>query len=220
MPTLQDVKIIDIPSGNCAVCRNEDGLVVNTIVAEPNDPTPRPGFYLIGIELNTPVTNGCRWDGTKFLDPQGNVLSPIVPETRCAVVDPNSYVIELALAQIDAPFVYEGNTLIPIPDGQLVGVGFYWDGSEFLLPENNIKVVLELDKSEKTAEFVNKVIKGQIDSQSELPIPYGFATDLTIGETSDTMQVINVLNTFNLGQKISDTLSFENCPTIIDVKQE
>lgn len=135
MPNLQDIIIIDIPSGNCAVCRNEDGLVVNTIVADPNDPTPRPGFYLIGIELNTPVSIGCRWNGTQFLDAQGNVLTPDVPETKCAVVDSNSYVSELAMAQIDAPFIYEDNLLVPIPEGETVEVGYYWTGTEFINPE-------------------------------------------------------------------------------------
>lgn len=137
MPNLQDVIIIDIPSGNCAVCQDSDGLVVNTIVADSADPTPRPGFYLIGIELNTPVTVGCRWDGSKFLDAQGDVLVPNVPETRCAMVNTDSYVDDFALAQINKPFVYNNYTLVPIKEGEIVEVGFYWDGTNFFPPEIN-----------------------------------------------------------------------------------
>jgi len=138
MANLQDIIIIDLPSGNCAVCRNQDGLVVNTIVAEVNDPTPRPGFYLVGIELNTPVTIGCKWDGSKFLDANGNVLAPTVPETHCAVVNSNSYVSELAYAQIDCPYVYGDNTLIPIPEGEIVEVGYLWTGTEFIDPNKRV----------------------------------------------------------------------------------
>lgn len=33
----------------CAVCRNDDGLVVNIIIAEPDDP-PQEGCQIIGLE--------------------------------------------------------------------------------------------------------------------------------------------------------------------------
>lgn len=217
MPNLQDVIIIDIPSGNCAVCRNTDGLVVNVIVADPTDPTPRPGFYLIGIELNTPVSTGCRWDGKNFLDAQGNVLVPDVPETRCAMVDTNSYVTGFALAQINAPFIYENSLLIPVTDEYIVGIGFYWDGTIFSLPQNNIKAVLQIEKSDKTLKFLNTIIQGE--KTIENPIPYGFVTKATQGNYFDELEVVNVLNTFEIGQKISNTNSFDISPIIIDVMQ-
>lgn len=218
MPNLQDVIIIDIPSGNCAVCRNADGLVVNIIVADPTDPTPRQGFYLIGIELNTPVTVGCRWDGKNFLDAQGNVLVPDVPETRCAIVNTNSYVTGFALAQINAPFIYENNLLVPVTDEYIVGIGFYWNGITFLLPQNNTKAILQIEKSDKTLEFLNTIIQGE--KTIENPIPYGFVTKVTLGDYFDKLEVVNVLNTFEIGQKISNTNSFDNCPTITNVIQE
>jgi hypothetical protein len=220
MQNLQDIVIIDIPSGNCAVCRDEDGLVVNTIVAIPDDPTPRPGFYLIGIELNTPVTEGCKWNGTNFLDSEGNVLKPDVPETKCAVVDPNSIVTNLALAQINKPFVYENNTLVPLVDEEIVGIGFYWSGSDFTLPSNNNKLVLKLEKSDKTPEFLNGIIQGEITELNPPPIPYGFVKAIDLGESFDLVEVSDVLNSFSVGQKISNTNSFESCPMIIDVIQE
>jgi len=218
MPNLQDVIIIDIPSGNCAVCRNSDGLVVNTIVADLTDPTPRPGFYLVSIELNTPVSIGCRWNGTQFLDANGNVLVPDVPETRCAMVDTNSYVDGFALAQIDSPFIYKNHTLVPLTDEQVVGIGFYFTGTELVLPENNLKVSLQIEKSNKTLEFLNTVIQGE--KQGENPIPYGFVNKATLGTDFNEIEVINVLNTFELGQKISNTNLFEGCPTITNVTQE
>lgn len=217
MSNLQDVIIIDIPSGNSAVCRNTDGLVVNIIVADPTDPTPRPNSYLIGIELNTPVTIGCRWNGKNFLDAQGNVLVPDVPETRCAMVDTNSYVTGFALAQINVPFVYGDTTLVPVTNEEIVGVGFYWTGTEFLLPENNIKVVLQVDKSNKTLEFLNTIIQGEKISGNL--IPYGFVNKITLGDYFDELEVVNVLNTFEIGQKISNTNSFDDCPTITNVTQ-
>lgn len=224
MPNLQDVVIIDIPSGNCAVCQNADGLVVNTIVAEPTDPTPRPGFYLVGIELNTPVSIGCRWNGTQFLDAQGNVLVPDVPEVRCAMVNENSFVDNFALAQINQPFVYQNYTLIPLvyPSEEpiiepIVGIGFYWDGTNFVLPQTNISAVLQIEKSNKTAEFLNKIIQG--DKNNNNPIPYGFVNKIILGDDFDKLEVVNVLNTFEIGQKISNTNSFDNCPTITNVIQ-
>lgn len=218
MPNLQDIIIIDIPSGNCAVCRNEDGLVINTIVAEPNDPTPRPNSYLISIELNTPVSIGCRWNGKNFLDAQGNVLVPDVPETRCAMVNTNSYVTGFALAQINAPFVYGDTTLVPITNEEIVGVGFYWDGTTFVLPQTNTAAILQIEKSNKTAEFLNTIIQGQKNNLN--PIPYGFVNKVILGDDFDELEVIKVLNTFEIGQKISNTNSFNNCPTITNVIQE
>jgi len=138
MPNLQDAVIIDIPSGNCAVCRNSDGLVVNTIVANPDDPNPFSDSYLIGIELNTPVTVGCRWDGSRFLDAEGNPVVPTVPETHCAIVDSNSYVSNLAYAQINEPYLYGDSTLIPIPEGETVEVGYFWTGTEFIDPNKRV----------------------------------------------------------------------------------
>ena len=217
MQNLQDIIIIDIPSGNCAVCQDFNGLVVNTIVAEPNDPTPRPGFYLVSIELNTPVTNGCRWDGTNFLDAQGNVLVPDVPETRCAVVNTENYVTGFALAQINAPFIYENSVLVPVTNEEVVGIGFYWDITTFLLPQNNIKAVLQIEKSNKTLEFLDTIIQGEKTIKNL--IPYGFVNKVTLGDYFDEIEAINVLNTFEIGQKISNTNSFNDCPTITDVTQ-
>lgn len=220
MQNLQDFIIIDIPSGNCAVCRNEDGVVVNTIVANPEDPVQQPGVYLIGIELNMPVTEGCKWDGENFLDKDGNILKPTVPETRCAVVDQNCAVINFALAQIDVPYVYKNDTLVPITEEQIVAKGFFWSGSEFLPPYSQNAVLLKIDKSIRTIDFLDATIQGQVDNLDGASIPYGFVETVELNESFDIIKVQNVINTFDINQKISNTNSFENCPIIIDVIQE
>ena len=64
---------------------------------------------------------------------------------------------------------------------------------------------------------MNTVIQGE--KTGENPIPYGFVKNAILGEYFDELQVVNVLNTFELGQKISNTNSFDDCPTINDVMQ-
>lgn len=52
----------------CAVCRLDNGLVINMIVAEPTDIAPY-GCQLIEVTEETPCGAAWTWDGTKFIDP-------------------------------------------------------------------------------------------------------------------------------------------------------
>lgn len=52
----------------CAVCRLEDGLVINTIIASPSDLAP-DGCQLIEIYNEQPCDIGWYWTGTEFIPP-------------------------------------------------------------------------------------------------------------------------------------------------------
>jgi len=71
----------------CAVI--QDGLVVNTIVAEPTD-TPPEGCTLVLIPDNVFVTIGFTHDGTNFIDFNGNPSVPqeiVVEEVPVEVIE-------------------------------------------------------------------------------------------------------------------------------------
>lgn len=52
----------------CAVCRLDNGLVINMIVAETTD-LPPYGCQLIEVTEGTVCGIAWTWDGTKFIDP-------------------------------------------------------------------------------------------------------------------------------------------------------
>lgn len=52
----------------CAVCRLEDGLVVNVIVASPSDLAPE-GCQLIEVTEGQLCDIGWTWDGAAFVAP-------------------------------------------------------------------------------------------------------------------------------------------------------
>ena len=62
----------------CAVCQLSDGLVINTIIAEPTDPCPYENCQLIA----TPDVNGNNaqigwyWNGTDFINPNPPEVPP------------------------------------------------------------------------------------------------------------------------------------------------
>lgn len=63
------------PSGSCAVCEKDTGLVVNIIVASPSDIWPDPLTELIEVPFNVFVALGFIWNGTSFVDPNEAVVS-------------------------------------------------------------------------------------------------------------------------------------------------
>ena len=52
----------------CAVCQLSDGLVVNTIIADPGDPAP-DGCQLVEIMAGQACDIGWYWTGTEFVPP-------------------------------------------------------------------------------------------------------------------------------------------------------
>ena len=54
-----------------AVCQLSDGLVINIIIAEPNDPCPYSDCQLIETpdEDGNNAQIGWYWNGTDFIDP-------------------------------------------------------------------------------------------------------------------------------------------------------
>jgi len=52
----------------CAVCRLSDGLVVNTIIANPSDTAPDE-CQLVEIMTGQPCDIGWTWDGVTFNPP-------------------------------------------------------------------------------------------------------------------------------------------------------
>ena len=52
----------------CAVCRLDNGLVINVIMAEPTDPAPY-GCQLIEVPDGVHSGIAWTWDGTQFIDP-------------------------------------------------------------------------------------------------------------------------------------------------------
>ena len=62
----------------CAVL-DSNNIVVNLIVADPVD-TPPSGCTLVFKPDNISVNMGYTWNGTDFLDQEGNVCQPIVIE--------------------------------------------------------------------------------------------------------------------------------------------
>jgi hypothetical protein len=63
----------------CAVCQLSDGLVINCIVAEPDD-LPQEGCQLIKLkEAPYYTTRGWVWTGTKFINPNP-IIDPENPD--------------------------------------------------------------------------------------------------------------------------------------------
>lgn len=58
----------------CAVCQLSDGLVINLIIAEPTDPCPVEGCQLVLVPEGLPVDLDDKWDGTNFIDANGEVV--------------------------------------------------------------------------------------------------------------------------------------------------
>ena len=58
----------------CAVCRLDNGLVINTIMAEPTDSAPY-GCKLIEIEEGVICGIAWTWNGTQFIDPKPQPIS-------------------------------------------------------------------------------------------------------------------------------------------------
>ena len=72
----------------CAVCRLDNGLVINLIVAEPTDPAPY-GCQLIELipdeKGNFKCSTAWTWNGTEFIDP--NPVDPNAPAPDLTVFD-------------------------------------------------------------------------------------------------------------------------------------
>jgi hypothetical protein len=62
-----------------AVYLLDSGLIINLIVAEPTDPRPYPDCALVSTTGYT-VDIGYSWNGTDFLDYNGNIVPPNPPE--------------------------------------------------------------------------------------------------------------------------------------------
>lgn len=52
----------------CAVCQQSDGLVINIIVADVNEPAPME-CVLIEVAEETQCNLGWYWDGNNFINP-------------------------------------------------------------------------------------------------------------------------------------------------------
>ena len=68
----------------CAVI--QDSLVINLIVAEPTD-TPPDNCTLVLVPDDVFVTIGFTWDGTNFLDLEGNPSLPYIPPVELEVTE-------------------------------------------------------------------------------------------------------------------------------------
>lgn len=66
----------------CAVCRLDNGLVINLIVAEPTDPAPY-GCQLIEV-IENPEKPTCgiawTWNGTEFIDSNPVDPNAVIPD--------------------------------------------------------------------------------------------------------------------------------------------
>jgi hypothetical protein len=60
---------------NCAVVRDTDNIVVNKIVANP-DNLPPEGTYLVLIQDGVMCDIGWLWDGVTFIDPNPPETNP------------------------------------------------------------------------------------------------------------------------------------------------
>lgn len=72
----------------CAVCQLSDGLVINLIIAEPTDQCPVDGCQLVLVPEGLPVDLDDKWDGTNFIDANGEiVVYPVVSVEEPVVID-------------------------------------------------------------------------------------------------------------------------------------
>jgi hypothetical protein len=64
---------------NCAYINNATRLIINIIVANPTDPISE-GFTLIEIPSDMIVNIGYTYNGSSFIDIEGNIVLPTPPQ--------------------------------------------------------------------------------------------------------------------------------------------
>ena len=108
----------------CAVCRLSDGLVMNTIIANPSDPAP-VGCQLVEIMTGQMCSVGWYYANGVFNGPRNYAMCA---ETTNEVVSffSASYVSPIPTA----PAGYYGVEIV----GMDCGIGWTWDGSTFSPP--------------------------------------------------------------------------------------
>ena len=109
----------------CAVCRLTDGLVMNTIVADPTDPAPE-GCQLVEIMTGQPCNIGWFYANSVFNGPRTFALcnattNEVVSFFSASYVSPTP----------PAPSGYYG---IEVTEDMPCGIGWTWDGSKFNPP--------------------------------------------------------------------------------------
>lgn len=64
-----------------AVVNIETTVVENIIMAGPSDPWPLPNTFLVLVPEDLPVCIGYTYIEPSFYDLEGNIVTPIQPET-------------------------------------------------------------------------------------------------------------------------------------------
>lgn len=109
----------------CAVCRLSDGLVINIIIAAPSDPAP-DGCQLVEIMTGQMCDMGWYYANGVFNGPR---LYAMCNAATDAVVSffSASYVSPVPVP----PAGYYG---VEVPPQTECGIGWTWDGTQFLMP--------------------------------------------------------------------------------------
>jgi hypothetical protein len=60
----------------CAICKNDTGEVINTVVCSPDDQCPVDDCHLVQVPDGVFVSTGSIWTGTEFKDDRPTVIIP------------------------------------------------------------------------------------------------------------------------------------------------
>ena len=109
----------------CAVCRLSDGLVINIIMASPYDPPP-DGCQLVEIMAGQACDIGWYYANDTFNGPHTYAMCSTATSEVVAFYSA-SYVSPVPAA----PDGYFGVEVLP---GVGCGIGWTWDGAQFVAP--------------------------------------------------------------------------------------
>lgn len=110
----------------CAVCRLSDGLVMNLIVANPNDPAPT-GCQLAEVMTGQVCSIGWFYVDGVFQGPRAFAM--------CRSTD-NEVVSFFSASYVSpVPVAPDGYYGVEVPEGSDCGIGWTWDGATFHPPE-------------------------------------------------------------------------------------
>lgn len=109
----------------CAVCRLSDGLVMNTVMASPNDPPP-DGCQLVEIMTGQMCDIGWCYIGGEFRGPRryavySNVAGEVYYFVSASYVSP-------------VPVVPTGYGVVELQPDDPCAMGWVWDGTKFNPP--------------------------------------------------------------------------------------